>query len=273
MKIEVQDLIHTYPSGETALNGISLVIEGTTPVAVAGQNGSGKTTLVKHFNRILSPTKGRVLIDGVSTTERSTAQWAKKIGYVFQNPDDQLFLNSVRKEFEFGPKRTGIPPEKIEKMLPIVADLCGLGDKLEIHPFDLTATEKKFCTIGSVMMIDPNVVIFDEPTCGQDIEGNNRLISIIRYLRNNGKLCITISHDMKFIAKNFERVVVLCKGQVLTDGFCKDVFAKPTILSQSFVSPPPICRVALGMGLKQSVFETEELVGCIVQNMKRRNKK
>jgi len=263
MKIEVRDLYHSYPTGDEALKGLSFTMEGTVPTAIVGQNGSGKTTLVKHFNRILSPTSGCVLIDGIPTTWRSAAKWSKRVGYVFQNPDDQLFLNSVRKEFEFGPERAGIPKEQTEQILPDIAALCGLEKKLDAHPFDLTAAEKKFCTIGAVMMMNPDAVIFDEPTCGQDMKGSNRLLGIIEYLKLKGKLCVTISHDMKFVARNFSRVIVLNHGKVLLDGTSEEVFSQPDELRKSYISPPPVCRVAQGLGFEQAVFEVFTLADMI----------
>lgn len=257
MKIELKGLRHVYPTGDEALKGVDLVIEGTEPVAIIGQNGAGKTTIVKHFNGILRPTTGDVLIDGESINNRSTAQWAKKVGYVFQNPDDQLFLESVRKEFEFGPQRIGMPEKEIQERISWVAELVGLEDKLDIHPFDLTSTEKKFCTIGAVIMMNPDALIFDEPTCGQDVEGNKRLRKIIQTLKEKGKLCITISHDMKFVVDNFRRAIVMCKGQVLLDGDIEYVFSQVETIKKSFVSPPPITRVAQGAGLEKTVFTTD----------------
>lgn len=254
MRIELKDLRHVYPTGDEALKGINLVIEGTEPVAIIGQNGAGKTTVVKHFNGILRPTTGDVLLDGESINTRSTAQWSKKVGYVFQNPDDQLFLESVRKEFEFGPKQIGMEQSEINERMEWVADLVGLKDRLDMHPFDLTATEKKFCTIGSIIMMNPDALIFDEPTCGQDVEGNIRLRKIIQTLKEKGKLCITISHDMKFVVDNFKRAIVMCKGQVLLDGSIEEVFSQVDVIKKSFVSPPPITRVAQGAGLKKTVF-------------------
>ena len=249
MKIELQGLRYVYPSGEEALKGVDLVLEGTEPVAIIGQNGSGKTTIVKHFNGILRATYGKVLIDGENISSRTTAQWAKKIGYVFQNPDDQLFLESVRKEFEFGPRCIGMPLKEIQDRLKKVSEMVGLSDKLDVHPFDLTATEKKFCTIGAVIMMDPSAIIFDEPTCGQDVEGNKRLHSIIETLKTENKLCITISHDMKFVTNNFKRVIVMCNGRVLLDGNVEEVFTQVDKIKESFVSPPPITRVSQGAGL------------------------
>lgn len=260
MKIELKELRHVYPTGEEALKGISTVIEGTEPVAIIGQNGAGKTTLVKHFNGILRPSSGDVILNGESIKTRSTAQWSKLVGYVFQNPDDQLFLDSVKREMEFGPRQVGMPEDKIAQRLKVISELCGLQDKLDMHPFDLTSTEKKFCTVASVVMMDPEVVIFDEPTCGQDVRGNERLSKIVQSLKDAGKLCITISHDMKFVVNNFERAIVLYKGKVLLDGKMKDVFAQPEELSKTFVSPPPITRVAIGAGLKETAFTIPEFM-------------
>ena len=249
MRIELKGLKHVYPTGDEALKGVDLVIEGTEPVAIIGQNGAGKTTLVKHFNGILRPTAGQVLLDGENINNRTTAQWSREVGYVFQNPDDQLFLETVRKELEFGPRQIGMSQKEIEEQLEFVADICNLKDKLEIHPFDLTGTEKKFCTIAAVVMMNPKALVFDEPTCGQDVEGNQRLRRIVESLRERGKLCITISHDMKFVVDNFKRAVVMCRGNVLLDGSVEDVFSQVEVIKQSFVSPPPIARVAQGAGL------------------------
>lgn len=257
MKIELKKLRYAYPSGDEVLKGIDLTISGTKPVAIIGQNGAGKTTIVKHFNGILCPSAGEVLIEGETIQQRTTAQWSKKIGYVFQNPDDQLFLESVRKEFTFGPKQIGMSQKEIEERLTWVAELVGLSDKLDVHPFDLNATEKKFCTIGSIIMMNSSVVIFDEPTCGQDVNGTLRLCRIIQKLRETGVLCISISHDMKFVADNFERIIVLCQGEIILDGHADEVFSQVETLKKSFVTPPPITRVGQGAGFKHTVFTTE----------------
>lgn len=260
MKIEVRDLRYVYPTGDEALKGVNLTIEGSQPVAIIGQNGSGKTTLVKHFNGILRPTSGDVLVNGESIASRSTAQWSRVVGYVFQNPDDQLFLDSVRKELEFGPRKIGMPEDRISAQVEFASKLCGIRDCLDKHPFDLTPTQKKFCTIASIITMDPEALIFDEPTCGQDSRGMEQLREIVSTLRNMGKLCITISHDMKFVASNFSRVVVLCKGRVILDGSPEEVFSQPKELSQSFVSPPPITRVAQRIGLDATPFTIDTFI-------------
>lgn len=257
MKIELKNLRHVYPSGDCALKEVNLVIDGTDSVAIVGQNGAGKTTVVKHFNGLLRPTAGQVLINGVDINTQTTAQWSREVGYVFQNPDDQLFLESVRKELEFGPKRIGMSKAEIEDRIGYVANLVGLADKLDVHPFDLTITEKKFCTIGTVMMMNPGLIVFDEPTCGQDAQGLLRLQNIIKELNAQGKLCVTISHDMQFVVRNFKRIIVMLKGEVVLDDDCEKVFAQVDILKKCFVTPPPITRVAQGAGLKKTVFTTK----------------
>lgn len=265
MKITVEHLKHAYPNGHCALQDVSLTFEGNQPVALIGQNGAGKTTLAKHLNGILKPTSGRVLIDGVDVATAQTAQWARKVGYIFQNPDDQLFLDSVRKEFEFGPRQLGVGQDELEHRMVEVAGLVGLEGKLDSHPFDLSPTEKKFCAIGSVLMMNTDALVFDEPTCGQDMVGDDRLAVIISRLRDQGKLSITISHDMKFVARNFPRVVLMHKGRVLLDGSREVVFSRRDILREAYVTPPPITRVAQEVGLSSTVFTVSAFAEVIRQ--------
>ncbi|MHC5228713.1 energy-coupling factor ABC transporter ATP-binding protein [Enterococcus sp. LJL99] len=260
MLVELRDVKYTYPSGEEVLKGVSFKINTTDPVAIIGQNGAGKTTTVKHLNGLLRPTSGEVIIDDIAIQKRKTAEWAKTIGYVFQNPDNQLFLDSVKKEFEFGPKQLKMPKHEITERLTWVAELMGLAHKLSVHPFDLTATEKKFCTIGSVLMMNPKIIIFDEPTCGQDCAGTKRLRTIIQEITKKNILCITISHDMKFVTENFERIIVMKKGKVILDGEKALVFKETEKLASSYVSPPPITRLGQLMGLNQLAFNADEFI-------------
>lgn len=258
MRIELKDLAHIYPTGERALDGVSFSLEGNEKVAIIGQNGAGKTTVVNHFNGILRPSEGHVFLDGVDIEEKTTPEWSERVGYVYQNPDDQLFLNTVRDEFEFGAKQIGMDESRMAELLRSTAELVGLQDKLDANPFDLTQTEKKFCAIGSIIMMDPGALVFDEPTMGQDVVGNNRLAHIIEVLHDEGKLCVTISHDMKFVARCFDRVIVMCHGHVLLDGPTRYVFSQTETIKESFVVPPPITRVAQAAGLPNTVLSLDE---------------
>lgn len=271
MKIELRNVGYSYQSDRQALHDIDLCFEGDQSVAIIGQNGAGKTTLAKQLNGILRPTQGSLTVDGTEISERTTAQWSKRVGYVFQNPDDQLFLETVREEFAFGPRNIGMDEETIERRIAKVAALTGLQDKLDVHPADLSPTEKKFCGIGAVVMMDPDAVVFDEPTCGQDYAGDVRLHDLIAELKREGKMCIAISHDMKFVVANFDRVVVMCQGKVLVDGTPEEVFSQVDVLRKSYVTPPPITRVAQGVGLKETVFTVPQFVekledACSAQN-------
>lgn len=262
----LESLVHIYPNGTRALDGVNLTLDGTEPVAIVGQNGAGKSTLVKHFNGILRPTRGDVLINGHSVGERTTAQWSHEVGYVFQNPDDQLFLDSVRAELEFGPKRMGLNENEVRERVELAAEMVGLTGKLDVHPFDLNATDRKFCAVGTILAMNPGVIVFDEPTCGQDAVGNRRLADIIHALSSSGHLCVTISHDMKFVTANFKRVIVMNHGRVTLDGSVKEVFARTGILSESFVEAPPLARIGERAGLGPSLFTTQEVVNAIEQH-------
>lgn len=257
MKIELKHVDFSYDNRSQVLKDISLTIEDNESVAVVGQNGAGKTTMVKLLNGILKPTGGDILFDGKSIVTSSVADLAKRVGYVFQNPDDQLFLTTVLKELEFGPKQLQTAPEKRTECVKKAAKICGLTELLEAHPLDLGAAKKKFCTIGSVLSMDTDVVIFDEPTMGQDIQGVKRLSDIMKELKREGKTCITITHDMKFAAGNFDRMIVLLQGQVLLDGETKEVFSQPKLLSQSYITPPPITRVCQKCGIGDQVFTVD----------------
>src|ERR1044071_8294234 len=137
MRIQISDLHFTYPTGVAALRGISLMIESGEQVAIVGQNGSGKTTLVKHFNGLLLPTSGRVMIGDWNTKEHSVAQLARRVGYVFQNPDEQLFSKNVGIEVAFGPKNLGYSGERVQALVKDALAMTELSDKTEMNPYDL----------------------------------------------------------------------------------------------------------------------------------------
>ncbi|MGB4313242.1 MAG: ABC transporter ATP-binding protein, partial [Natronincolaceae bacterium] len=165
--INVTELVYRYPTGFDALRGINLQIDHGEKVAIIGQNGAGKSSLVKHFNGLLKPTSGDVTINGVNTKEKTTAQLSRWVGYVFQNPDDQLFKNSIREELLFGPRQLSTDQVKIDEIVLEIAHLTGLESSLDKNPYDLSLSDRKFVSIASVLTMDQDVVILDEPTAGQ----------------------------------------------------------------------------------------------------------
>lgn len=254
MHVQIEDLHFTYPSGVEALRGVSLTIEPGEQVAIVGQNGAGKTTLVKHLNGLLRPTRGTVRIGDWLTDNHSVAQLAARVGYVFQNPDDQLFKGNIRDEVMFGPTNLGFPPERVEALVRGAMSLLELSDKVDINPYDLTPTWRKRVAIAAVIAMDTPIVVLDEPTTGQDYRNICDLAEVVRFLREQHKTVIAISHDIDFVAENFARIVVMGQGQVLLDGTAEEVFAQEETLDSTYVQPPQLTRLGNRLGLDRIVY-------------------
>jgi energy-coupling factor transport system ATP-binding protein len=263
MRIEINDLHFTYPNGVDALRGISLMIESGEKVAIVGQNGAGKTTLVKHFNGLLQPTKGRVAIGDWDTTKHSVAKLARHVGYVFQNPDEQLFSKNVGAEVAFGPKNLGFDGERVETLVKDALELTQLSDKTETNPYDLSATWRKMVALASIISMDTDILVFDEPTTGQDAVNVARIAGVIAELRRRGKTVITITHDIDFCAENFERVIAMSQGKILLDGNANDVLGQEEILVTTYVEPPQLTRLGKRLGFKRTVRTQEEFLDAL----------
>ncbi len=266
MKIEISDLHFTYPTGVEALRGISLTIDSGEQVAIVGQNGAGKTTLVKHLNGLLQPTSGNVLIGDWNTKEHSVAKLARRVGYVFQNPDEQLFSKNVGIEVAFGPKNIGFDNERIQALVKDALAMTELSDKTEMNPYDLSATWRKMVALASIIAMDTDVVVFDEPTTGQDAVNVARIANVIKTLHERGKTVITITHDIDFCAENFERVIALSQGKVLLDGKANDVLGQEETLATTYVDPPQLTRLGKRLGFKETVRNQEEFLNALKNN-------
>jgi energy-coupling factor transport system ATP-binding protein len=267
MKIQIDNLRFTYPTGLEALRGISFTIEAGEQVAIVGQNGAGKTTLVRHFNGLLQPTLGSVMIGDWDTKKYSVTKLASRVGYVFQNPDEQLFSKDVGTEVKFGPRNLGYSKEKIDELVTRALALTELSDKTEINPYDLSPTWRKMVALASVIAMDTPIVIFDEPTTGQDAVNVARIAHVIAELRRAGKTVITITHDIDFCAENFERVIALGNGQVLLDGAAAEVFSEEEILAQTYVDPPQLTRLGKKLGLKETVRNQDEFLNSLKKSI------
>lgn len=263
MNIKISDLHFTYPAGVHALRGISLTIEPGEQVAIVGQNGAGKTTLVRHFNGLLQPTSGEVRIGDWDTRKHSVAKLASRVGYVFQNPDEQLFSRDVKTEVAFGPKNLGYPSEQAEALVKEALAMTELSDKTETNPYDLSPTWRKMVAIASVIAMDTPIVIFDEPTTGQDAASVARIANVIRVLRERGRTVVTITHDIDFCAENFERVIAMSQGQILLDGKANDVLGQEEILARTYVDPPQLTRLGKRLGFKETVRNEEEFLAAL----------
>ncbi len=260
MNIEISNLHFSYPNGVQALKGISLEINLGEQVAIVGQNGAGKTTLVKHLNGLLQPTSGNVKIGDWDTKQKSVAKLARRVGYVFQNPDEQLFSKNVGTEVAFGPKNLGFSGEQVQRQVKDALAMVELSDKTEINPYDLSPTWRKMVALASVIAMDTSIVVFDEPTTGQDAASIARIANVIKVLRERGKTVITITHDIDFCAENFERVIAMSQGQVLLDGKANEVLGQDEILARTFVDPPQLTRLGKRLNLPVTVKNQDEFL-------------
>jgi energy-coupling factor transport system ATP-binding protein len=260
MRIEISNLYFNYPSGVKALDGISLAVDSGEQVAIVGQNGAGKTTLVKHLNGLLQPTSGQILIGDWNTREHSVAKLARRVGYVFQNPDEQLFSKNVGTEVAFGPKNLGYNGDQLQMLVKDALAMTELSDKTETNPYDLSATWRKMVALASVISMDTEIVIFDEPTTGQDAVNVARIANVIKTLGERGKTIITITHDIDFCAENFERVIALSQGKVLLDGKAHDVLGQEDILATTYVDPPQLTRLGKRLGFGETVRNQAEFL-------------
>jgi len=265
--IRVEHVSFAYPGGVQALRDVSLAVSAGEAVGIIGENGAGKTTLVKHFNGLLKPDTGRVLVDGHDTRDHTAASLARWVGLAFQNPDDQLFQSSVRKELALGPRNLGFDARRVEERVRWALDLVGMGQALDAHPYDLGLSGRKLVAIAAILAMDTPIVVLDEPTTGQDQVGVERLTHVVGRLRALGKTVIAISHDMDFIARNFPRVVVMAHGRVLLDGRAEEAFSRPDVLAEAGVEPPLLVQLARRLGWRETPFTVEAFVETLTQRV------
>ena len=249
--LAVEQLVHRYPTGVEALHGVSLTFQPGETVALVGQNGSGKTTLAKHLNGLLRPTVGRVTLEGADIAGSAVHELAATIGFVFQNPDDQLFDRSVEREVAFGPRNLGRPRDAIERAVTAALGAVGLGAARQTNPYDLDLTQRKLVALASILAIDPAALILDEPTTGQDDPGVRRIGAIVDALAEAGRTVIAITHDMEFAASHFSRIVVMREGVVIADGPPATVFAsvRAALLATAGLELPPAAQIGAALGL------------------------
>ena len=262
--LRIEGLDHRY-GDLTALRGVDLEIAPGETVAVVGQNGSGKTTLVKHLAGLLRPHAGRVLIDGQDVGGRSIAGLARTVGFVFQDPDDQLFARSVAREVAFGPTNLGVAPSDRERLVEGALGAVGLAGEAGTNPYDLDLAGRKLVALASVCAMDPAVLVLDEPTTGQDRAGVGRVGAVVEAFAAAGRTVVAVTHDMEFAAANFGRVVVMRGGQIALDGPPRVVFAPANhgLLDSTGLLAPGAARLAALLGLDAGPLTADELLAAL----------
>jgi energy-coupling factor transport system ATP-binding protein len=259
--IEAQDIYFTYPSGVEALRGLSLTIQNGEFVAIMGQNGAGKTTLVKHFNGLLKPTKGKLLVDEADTRKVSVATLARNVGFVFQNPDHQLFSDTVEDEIAFALRNFGFEEGIIKRRVTWALNLLGLTQYRKTSPFMLSGGERKRVALASVLAWDPKILILDEPTIGQDYEQKERLRQFILQMKEQRKTIIIVTHDVEFVAECNPRVILMREGKITADGEAAKVLTNTETLTEASIVPPQIAQIFLQLSdlkLPENVIDVYE---------------
>jgi energy-coupling factor transporter ATP-binding protein EcfA2 len=258
--IRVEALEHVYPNGARALRGVSLEIQAGEFVGVIGQNGSGKTTLVKHFNGLLRPTAGLVTVNGRDTRACYVSDLARSVGYVFQNPDHQIFSRTVRDELTFGPRNLKMDRATLERNVEEAIEIMGLQGLEDRHPFLLSRGQRQRLAIASVLAMKTEVLILDEPTGGQDREQVQRLEAALLGLHRAGHTILLVTHDLEVLAEVVRRTIAVYQGQILLDGEPRQVFRETDKLARTFLKPPQITQFSAALGCATLALSLDEMV-------------
>ncbi|MEU5836119.1 energy-coupling factor ABC transporter ATP-binding protein [Streptomyces diacarni] len=254
--IEVVDVEHTYKGDTKALAGVDLTIGRGEFVAIIGKNGSGKTTLAKHFNGLLRPTNsgGAVRLhtgEGKTIDTRGSRlhPLAATVGYVFQNPDRQIFHDTCREELEYGPRNLGADPATLAHQVSETLELVGLEGRAEANPIHLSRGERQRLAIASTLVMGCDVAVVDEPTTGQDRAESRKILDSLAHHHAQGRTVVIISHDMALVAEYATRVIAMRRGHVLADGTPAQVFSQREVLQETNIRPPQAAVLAAEIGL------------------------
>lgn len=261
--ISVRNLRYTYDGGVVAISDLSVDIRRGDYVAVVGGNGSGKTTLAKNLNGLLRPNSGTVAIRGRDAAKTAVPELAKIVGYAFQNPDYQLFCATVEEEVRFGPLNLGYSEEDVRKKVERALDAMNLLHLRDKPPLSLRLGERRRVSIASVIAMDPEVFILDEPTTGLDTEESDMLMQKLQNLNAEGKTIVLITHDMRLVSEHAKRVVVMSAGRIILDSDPRGAFSDLDILRRSNLEPPAVTKLAHSLkeyGIPTDIISPQELV-------------
>jgi energy-coupling factor transport system ATP-binding protein len=260
VKIEIQDLHFTYPGDVHALRGVNLTIASGEILAWVGENGAGKTTLAKLLNGLLQPSAGFIRIGDLDTRQATSAALARSVGYAFQNPDEQLFLNTVWKEVAFGPSNLLKDPNLVEVRTRTALDVVGLLELAQHHPYDLLPAQRKLLGIASILSMQNPIMILDEPTMGLDQRGTDTLTGILEAARLQHQTVIIISHDMDFCLEQVQRFIIFSEGRILHQGPADSVFDDYSRLERAGLEQPQLVRLAKALALPRVPTNPQEFL-------------
>jgi cobalt/nickel transport system ATP-binding protein len=246
--LETQAIKYKYRGGIIALHDVSVQVPRNGCVALLGSNGAGKSTLMKHFNGILTPVSGTVLVDGEVVTKENLRTVRQKIGMVFQNPDDQIFAPTVREDIAFGPTNLGLPHDIIEQRVQQSLDLLEITGLADRPPHQLSGGEKKRVAIAGILAMDPEILVLDEPTSGLDPAGIRELVHLLRRLVHTKKISLMFStHHVDLVPELAKYVYVMHAGRVIGEGTIEEIFENISLLDQARLDVPILTRLVTSL--------------------------
>ena len=244
MMLEAKNITFSYDDGTEALNNVNLKVDKGDIVALLGKNGAGKSTLFLHFNGILRPDKGEIIIDGekLKYDKKSLIKFRQKVGLVFQNPDDQIFAPSVEEDVAFGPLNLKLPMEEVQKRVHEALERVGMADFEKKAPHHLSGGQKKRVAIAGILAMKPEIMVFDEPTAGLDPKGASKIINLLKELNEQGITIIISTHDVDLVPQYANRVYVLHEGEIIGDGTARDIFSNKELIDKANLDLPIIAN-------------------------------
>lgn len=262
--LEFEGVSYCYKPGSYAVREVSLKVAAGEFVAVVGRNGSGKTTLTRLVMALLKPAAGRILLDGRDTAGRNTAEMARQVGYVFQNPDRQIFRDTVAAETAYGPEQLSFSAEDAAAAVAEALAATGLAGLADVYPRSLSKGQKQRLAVASALALKPRLLILDEPTSGQDAREKLALMDLLTGLNRQGVAILLVSHDMELVARYARRAVVLAEGRKVFDGGVRELFAGGELAGWGLREPAAakISRRLAGLGVAPAILP-EELISAI----------
>ena len=270
--ITVEHLDFVYqPLNVHAVKDVSFEICKGEFVALIGQNGSGKTTVLKNLLGLLRPTSGKVIVAGLDTKKGAVSEMAKHVGFVLQNPDQQLFADTVEDEVAYGPRNLKLDKALIEERVAMALKMVGLEDKRAEFPPALSKGDRAKTVIASALALDPEIIVLDEPTTGQDYRGCHQIMQIAQTLHQQGRTVVFVTHHMALVAEYAQRVIVMTGGKVLLDGNTESVFSKPDVVREAYIIPPQITvlgqELPVSLGLPKTPLAVRTMADAILARL------
>ncbi|MCU1512985.1 MAG: transporter [Microbacteriaceae bacterium] len=266
--IEVRGLSFGYPGSAQVLHELDLVIPANDYIALVGHNGSGKTTLAKHFNGILAPSSGTVLLNGAllkgTAAGVGLSAAARTVGYVYQNPDHQIFARTVFDEVAFGPRNLGVSGDELSRVVTDALEFVGLAGDEKKEPFFLGLGQRQRLAVASVLAMQPAVLVVDEPDTGQDAAGAAEMMHLVDRLHDAGRTIVMITHSMELVARHAHRVVAMADGRIVADSPTREFFASAETLAGLSLRAPQVTRICAALGSASPILTVEEAIDWLI---------